>query len=185
MRTMNLRLAILPVALAVAACDGSTTQATPETDAARDAAGDRTLAQELGTDDSRFAAAVKAAGLEATLSGPGPYTVLVPSNAAFDKLPAGTMDNLLKPESKAALTALLSNHILSGAVLTQDVARAVETGKGKTQLMTVGGGVLTVTKEGDAIVLTDGAGAKSTLTAPDKKVSNGVVHRVDAVLMPK
>lgn len=181
MRFTALTIGALASSLVLAACDKAATN-EPESKAARDAAGDNTLAQALGDNDSRFAGAVKAAGLDATLAGPGPYTVLVPANAAFDKLPAGAVDNLMKPENKAALTALLSNHILSGAVLTEDIGKAIDAGNGKTQLMTIGGETLTAAKEGNAITLTDSKGAKATISGADTKVSNGVVQRIDSVL---
>ena len=181
MRSISLTIVALASSLALTACDKGANNA-PETEAAKNAAGDNTLAEALGADDSTFANAVKAAGLDATLAGPGPYTVLVPSNAAFEKLPAGALDNLQKPENKAALTALLSNHILSGAVLTQDIGKAVDAGNGKTQLMTIGGETLTAAKEGNAITLTDSKGGKATITGADGKASNGVVQRIDGVL---
>lgn len=168
---------------ALAACDNQSGSA-PKTEEAREAAGDNTLGQLLGEDDSSFAGAVKAAGLDTTLAGPGPYTIFVPTNAAFGKLPAGAMDNMLKPEARAQLTKLLSNHILSGSILAEDIGKAIDNGKGTTQLMTIGGGTLTATKDGDRIVLTDEAGGKAVLTGADGKASNGVLHRVDAVLMP-
>ena len=172
-------------ALAVTACDTSADNiAAPKSEAARDAAGDTTIASGLGADDSKFADAAKASGLDATLAGPGPYTVLVPANGAFDKLPAGVLDNLLKPESRAQLTKVLTGHILPGAILAADIGKAIDNGKGKAALATFGGGTITATREGDKIVLTDSAGGKAIVTAADDKRSNGVVHHVDGVLMP-
>jgi uncharacterized surface protein with fasciclin (FAS1) repeats len=168
---------------ALAACDNQGGSA-PKSEEAREAAGDNTLDQLLGDADSSFMTAAKAAGLDTTLAGPGPYTIFVPSNSAFEKLPAGAMDNMLKPESRAQLTKLLSNHILSGSILAEDIGKAIDNGKGQTQLMTIGGGTLTATKDGDKIVLTDEAGGKSVVTGADGKASNGVIHRVDGVLMP-
>ena len=132
----------------------------------------------------RFMTAAKAAGLDATLSGPGPYTVLVPDDAAFDKLPAGTFDNWLKPESRAQLTQVLTYHILPGVVLAEDFAKTIDNNKGKAAIATVGGGTLTATKDGDKIVLTDSSGGKATITKPDDNFSNGVVQHIDAVLAP-
>jgi uncharacterized surface protein with fasciclin (FAS1) repeats len=134
--------------------------------------------------DSRFLAAAKSAGLDATLSGPGPYTVLAPSNAAFDKLPAGTLDNLQKPEQKGELMRLLTYHILPGVVLAEDIGKAIDNAKGKAVLATVGGETVTATKEGDKIVLTDVAGNKATVVKADEKRSNGIVHEIDSVLSP-
>jgi uncharacterized surface protein with fasciclin (FAS1) repeats len=181
---MRYRFAYLAaLSLPFAACDKAADNA-PKSEAAKEAAGESTIAQGLGDDASRFAAAAKAAGLDATLAGPGPYTVLVPTDDAFGKLPAGALDNMMKPESRPQLTKVLTYHILSGAILAEDINKAIENGGGKTQLMSVGGGTLTATKEGDKIVLTDGAGGKAVITAADGKHSNGVVHKVDGVLTP-
>ena len=172
-------------ALTLAACDSKTDNAAaPASEAAKDAAGDKTIASGLGTDDTKFAEAAKASGLDATLAGPGPYTVLIPANAAFDKLPAGALDTLLKPESRAQLTKVLTGHILPGAILAEDIGKAIDNGKGKAVLATMGGGTLTATKEGGNTVLADSAGNKATITKGDEQFTNGVVHRVSAVLMP-
>ena len=174
---------IAALGLSVAACDKAAENA-PRSEAAKEAAGESTIAEGLGDDAGRFAAAAKAAGLDTTLAGPGPYTVLVPTDDAFGKLPDGALDTLMKPESRPQLTKVLTYHILSGAVLAEDIAKAIENGGGKTQLMTVGGGTLTATKDGDKIVVTDGNGGKATVTTADGKHSNGVIHKVDGVLMP-
>lgn len=183
---MRIALTLIAAASTVmlAACDKSTDSAAPKSEAARDAAGDQTIASGLGSDDSKFADAAKAAGLDATLAGPGPYTVLVPTNAAFDKLPAGAVDTLMKPESRPQLTKLLTGHILPGVILAADIGKAIDNGKGKATLATFGGGTLTATREGDKIVLTDKAGGKAVIGATDDKRSNGVVHHLDGVLMP-
>jgi uncharacterized surface protein with fasciclin (FAS1) repeats len=159
-------------------------QAAPQSEAAKDAAGDKTIFASLGADDSKFAAAAKATGLDATLAGPGPYTVLVPTDAAFGKLPAGALDTLMKPESRAQLTKVLTGHILPGEILAADIGKAIDNGKGKASLATFGGGTVIATREGDKIVLTDSAGDKAIVTGSDDKRSNGVVHHVDGVLMP-
>jgi uncharacterized surface protein with fasciclin (FAS1) repeats len=172
-------------ALSLAACDSKTGDpTTPKSEAARNAAGSQTIASGLGTGDSKFADAAKAAGLDATLAGPGPYTVLVPVNGAFDKLPAGALDRMLKPESRAELTKVLTGHILPGEILVADIGKAIDNGKGKASLATFGGGTISATREGDRIVLTDSAGGKAAVTATDDRRSNGVVHHVDGVLMP-
>jgi uncharacterized surface protein with fasciclin (FAS1) repeats len=134
--------------------------------------------------DSKLLAAAKSAGLDATLAGPGPYTVLAPSNAAFDKLPPGTLENLQKPEQKGQLTGLLTYHILPGVVLAEDIGKAIDNAKGKAVLATMGGETVTATREGDKIVLTDAAGGKATVVKADEKRSNGIVHEIDAVLSP-
>jgi len=146
-------------------------------------AGDKTIAADLDPNSSFFKAA-KAAGLDSTLAGPGPYTVIVPDDAAFAKLPDGEFDSWMKPESRAELTRVLTNHILSGTVLAADLGKAIDDGKGKSLIATMGGGTLTATREGDKIVLTDGDGHKATLAKADETLANGVVHRTDTVLMP-
>ena len=174
----------LAALLALSACSEKAADDTaPKTEAAKDAAGKDTIASALG-DATKFEAAAKAAGLDGTLGGPGPYTVLVPSDAAFDKLPAGALDTLMKPEARAELTGVLTYHILPGAILAADIDKAIEAGKGKAILATMAGGTLTATKEGDAIVISDGAGTKARITGADEKKSNGVIHRIDAVMMP-
>ena len=169
-------------ALALTACNKSD-QPAATTETAADAAGSDTIASGLGN-NTKFAAAAKAAGLDATLAGPGPYTVLVPSDAAFDKLPAGAVDTLMKPEGRAELTALLSNHVLPGTMLAADIGKAVDAGGGKTVIKTMGGGDLTVTRDGDKLVFADSAGTKAIVSAADQERSNGVTHQIDSVLMP-
>lgn len=180
---MRNRLAyLLAFTIPLAACDGA--DQAPASENAQEAAGESTIAQGLGSDGRQFGEAAKAAGLDTTLAGPGPYTVLVPVNGAFDKLPAGALDTLMKPESRPQLTKVLTNHILSGAILAEDIAKAIENGGGKTQLMTVGGGTLTAVQDGKAIVITDSAGGRAVVTEADAKHSNGVVHKIDSVLLP-
>jgi uncharacterized surface protein with fasciclin (FAS1) repeats len=173
----------LAALLGLGACEKASQEEAAPTKEAKEAAGDSTIAKGLG-DATKFAAAAKAAGMDLTLNGPGPYTVLVPTDAAFDKMPAGALDTLMKPEARAELTGVLSYHILPGAILTSDIAKAVDAGKGKTQLQTMGGGTLTATRDGDAIILSDSAGTKARIAGTDEKKSNGVIHRIDAVLMP-
>ena len=146
-------------------------------------AGDTTIASGLDQ-KGRYLTLAKAAGIDATLAGPGPYTVFVPDDAAFSKLPAGTVDGWMKPENRAQLTRTLSYQILPGTVLAEDIGKAIDAGKGKAELGTVGGGALTATREGDKIVLTDAAGGKATITKADETRANGVVHLTDAVMMP-
>lgn len=147
-------------------------------------AGDKSIAAGLDQ-GSRFVAMAKAAGIDATLNGPGPYTVFVPDDAAFEKLPAGTYDSWLKPESRPELSQVLTYHILPGTVLMADIGKAIDQApEKKAVLATMGGKTLTATREGDRIVLTDSAGTKATLAQQDETRSNGVVHRIDAVMMP-
>jgi uncharacterized surface protein with fasciclin (FAS1) repeats len=129
-------------------------------------------------------AAVKAAGLVETLKGKGPFTVFAPVNDAFGKLPAGTVESLLKPENKATLTKILTYHVVAGNLTAADVLKAIEAGGGKAVLTTVAGEKLTATVEGGKVVLTDAKGGKSTVTATDLKGSNGVIHVIDTVVMP-
>ena len=186
MKTFTATIALGAALLSVGACkqagDGNTA-ADSQTSEAQKAAGDKTVGAGLPA-DGKYMAAAKAAGLDQTLAGPGPYTVLVADDAAFDALPAGTYDNWLKPENRAQLTGVVTNMILSGTVLAEDISKAIDNGKGKAVLATISGGTLTATKDGDKIVLTDSTGHKATVTQADDKFSNGVVHHVNAVLMP-
>ena len=129
-------------------------------------------------------AAVKAAGLVETLSGPGPFTVFAPTNAAFDKLPAGTVDTLLKPENKPTLTSVLTYHVVPGRMTSRDIMAAIKAGKGKATLTTVNGEPLTAWMKDGKLILTDAKGGNSTVTQKDVLQSNGVIHVVDTVLMP-
>lgn len=135
-------------------------------------------------DHTTLVAAVKAAGLVDTLSGKGPFTVFAPTNAAFDQLPAGTVDTLLKPENKGMLTKVLTYHVVSGKYDSKALAKLIKRGHGKAQLKTVSGGTLTAMMEGSSIVLRDEKGGTSTVTTANVRQSNGVIHVVNAVLMP-
>src|SRR6202171_5329394 len=128
-------------------------------------------------DHTTLVAAVKAAGLVDTLESKGPFTVFAPTNAAFGKLPAGTVDTLVKPENKATLTKILTYHVVPGKLEASDLT------DGK-KLKTVEGEVLTVKKSGDAVMIVDAKGGSSTVTIPNVNQSNGVIHVVDTVLMP-
>ncbi len=130
-------------------------------------------------------AAVKAAGLVETLSGPGPFTVFAPTNDAFDKLPKGTVETLLKPENKAMLSGILTYHVVSGKVMAADLVKMIKDNDGKAMVKTVAGGTLTAMMKGKNVVLTDEKGGTSTVTAVDVNQSNGVVHVIDSVLLPK
>jgi uncharacterized surface protein with fasciclin (FAS1) repeats len=135
-------------------------------------------------DHTTLVAAVKAAGLVDTLKSAGPFTVFAPTNAAFDKLPAGTVDTLLKPENKAMLTKILTYHVLSGKFDSKAIAKQIKAGGGKAQLKTVSGGTLWAWMDGNKLVLKDEKGGTSTVTIADVYQSNGVIHVVDAVLLP-
>ena len=135
-------------------------------------------------DHTTLVAAVKAAGLVDTLSGPGPFTVFAPTNAAFEKLPAGTVDTLVKPENKDTLTGILTYHVVAGRMTAADLMAAVKKGGGKAVLKTVNGADLTVTQSGKMLMITDAKGGMSHVTIGDVMQSNGVIHVVDTVLMP-
>ena len=135
-------------------------------------------------DHTTLVAAVKAAGLVETLSGPGPFTVFAPTNAAFAKLPAGTVDTLVQPENKATLTGILTYHVVAGTMTSATIARAIRAGHGTATLTTVQGEPLTAKMVGGRLILTDAKGGTSMVTIKDVMQSNGVIHVVDTVLMP-
>lgn len=184
MKNHALTLGIAAAAfLATTACNdngGTNKNETAQTPAAQKAAGNKTIASGLDV-NSKFMTAAKAAGLDQTLAGPGPYTVFVPDDGAFTGAPAGTFDT--KPENRAQLTGVLTNLILPGTVMIADIDKAIDGGKGKAVLATMSG-TLTATREGGKTVLTDAAGHKATITQGDEQYTNGVVHHVDAMLMP-
>jgi uncharacterized surface protein with fasciclin (FAS1) repeats len=172
------------LALALTACNkGEADANATATNQAKAEVPKGTIADSLA--NTRLAAAVRAAGLERTLSGPGPYTVLAPSDDAFAKLPSGRAEALMRPEAKAELTALLTNHILPGTMLIADIGKAIDNGRGKTVLATMGGGKLTAAREGNQIVMTDENGGRAVLAGEEKQYGNGVVHPIDSVLTPK
>ena len=135
-------------------------------------------------DHTTLVAAVKAAGLVDTLEGPGPFTVFAPTNEAFAKLPAGTVDTLLKPENKDQLVKILTYHVVAGKVSSKELVKLIKSGGGKAMLKTVAGGTLTASLQGGKVVLTDEKGGKATVTIADVYQSNGIIHVVDAVLLP-
>jgi uncharacterized surface protein with fasciclin (FAS1) repeats len=135
-------------------------------------------------DHTTLVAAVKAAGLVDTLQGPGPFTVFAPTNEAFAKLPAGTVDTLLKPENKDRLTKILTYHVVAGRISASDLKKEIKAGNGEASLKTVSGGTLTATIQGNHIVLKDEKGDMSTVTISNVNQSNGVIHVVDTVLLP-
>jgi len=170
--------------LALTACNnqgGANKTETAQTPAAKKAAGDKTIAAGLDA-NGKFMAAAKAAGLDQTLAGPGPYTVFVPTDEAIGQAEAGTFDT--SPGNRGQLTGIITNMVLPGTVLVADIGKVIDAGKGKAPLATMGGGTLTATKDGDKIVLTDSSGHKANITQADDQFTNGVVHHIDAVLMP-
>jgi len=136
-------------------------------------------------DHTTLVAAVQAAGLAETLSGEGPFTVFAPTNDAFAKLPAGTVESLVQPANRATLTAVLTYHVVAGELKAADVLAAIEAGGGSATLTTVQGAALTASLQGGSVVLTDAAGGTATVTATDLDASNGVIHVIDTVVMPQ
>ena len=137
-------------------------------------------------DHTTLVAAVKAAGLVETLKGKGPFTVFAPTNAAFAKLPAGTVDTLVKPESKATLTKILTYHVVAGKYDFMALSNAIKKGGGKAELATVAGGKLSFMMNGmHNIAITDETGARASISTYDVYQSNGVINVIDSVLMPK
>jgi uncharacterized surface protein with fasciclin (FAS1) repeats len=135
-------------------------------------------------DHTTLVAAVKAAGLVETLQGTGPFTVFAPTNAAFTKLPAGTVDTLLKPENKGTLAKVLTYHVVPGRMSSADLKKAIKTGKGTATLKTASGGMLWAMMQGNDIVLKDEKGGMSKVAQANVFQSNGVIHVVDTVVLP-
>ncbi|MBD2770454.1 fasciclin domain-containing protein [Hymenobacter sp. BT664] len=137
-------------------------------------------------DHTTLVAAVKAAGLVETLQGKGPFTVFAPVNDAFENLPAGTVETLLKPENKATLTKVLTYHVIAGNMTADKLMSAIKAGKGKASLKTVSGGTLVASMNGaHNVVLTDESGNTASISTYDVMQSNGVIHVIDKVLLPK
>lgn len=136
-------------------------------------------------DHTTLVAAVKAAGLVETLKSAGPFTVFAPTNAAFDKLPKGTVATLIKPESKATLTKILTYHVLAGKFSAADIIAAIKKGNGKATFTTVEGGKLSASLDGGKVKLTDANGGTAFVTIADVNQKNGVVHVIDSVVTPK
>lgn len=135
-------------------------------------------------DHTTLVAAVKAAGLVETLQSAGPFTVFAPTNEAFDKLPKGTVESLVKPENKAILTKILTYHVVAGKLDTKALAKLIKEGNGTAELKTVSGGILKASMKGGKLVLTDEKGGMSTVTIKNVYQSNGVIHVVDTVVLP-
>ncbi|MES2004168.1 MAG: fasciclin domain-containing protein [Bacteroidota bacterium] len=135
-------------------------------------------------DHTTLVAAVKAAGLVETLQSAGPFTVFAPTNAAFDKLPKGTVESLVKPENKAMLTKILTYHVVAGKWDAAAIAKLIKEGNGTAEIKTVSGGILKASMKGKKLILTDEKGGVSTVTIPNVYQSNGVIHVVDTVVLP-
>lgn len=186
---------ILSSAVALAACSAPASETAPADDSAMTEETAAPAAEAAGTivelaqgnaDLSTLVTAVTAADLGATLSGPGPFTVFAPNNAAFAKVPQAARDQLLSPAGKEDLTGILTYHVVSGETMSPALTAAIEgAGAGGYKIATVNGGTLTATLGGGKVVLTDAAGNKATVLQADVAASNGVVHVIDTVLMPK
>src|SRR5436190_21554881 len=135
-------------------------------------------------DHTTLVAAVKAAGLVETLKGKGPFTVFAPVNSAFEKLPAGAVEMLLKPENKAMLSKVLTYHVVAGSFDSKSIVAAIKRGMGKAEFMTVAGGKLWASLDGNRVVLMDEKGGRSIVTIADVRQSNGIIHVIDTVLLP-
>jgi uncharacterized surface protein with fasciclin (FAS1) repeats len=183
MKNLTLRTAL--AALALASLPAGVALANPNVGGAAMYSTKTIVANAMKSKDhTTLVAAVKAAGLVDTLSGPGPFTVFAPTNAAFAKLPAGTVDMLVKPENKDQLTKILTYHVVSGTMTSRQIAAAIKAGHGKAMLTTVQGEPLTAMMKGGNLMLTDAQGGMSTVTIKDVMQSNGVIHVVNTVLMP-
>ncbi|PRZ19803.1 fasciclin domain-containing protein [Flavobacterium granuli] len=136
-------------------------------------------------DHTTLVAAVQAADLVETLQGKGPFTVFAPTNAAFEKLPMGTVETLLKPENLKTLQSILTYHVVAGKMTASDVSKAIKAGNGKAMLTTVSGGTLTAWMKGKTLYITDENGSMATVAIADVNQSNGVIHVIDTVLLPK
>ena len=136
-------------------------------------------------DHTTLVAAVKAAGLVETLQTAGPLTVFAPTNAAFDMLPKGTVETLLKPENKAMLTGILTYHVVTGRIDASELSRLIKAGNGKAELKTVAGGKLWASMSGNRVMIMDEQGSTATITIKDVYQSNGVIHVIDHVVLPK
>jgi uncharacterized surface protein with fasciclin (FAS1) repeats len=136
-------------------------------------------------DHTTLVAAVKAAGLVETLQSAGPFTVFAPTNAAFDKLPAGTVDNLVKSENKGTLTTVLTYHVVAGKLDAKELMKWIKKGNGTAELTTVQGGKLWIMQNAEGLWVKDEKGATAKISISDVYQSNGVIHVIDTVLMPK
>ncbi|MFN3945855.1 MAG: fasciclin domain-containing protein [Allosphingosinicella sp.] len=192
------KMLLIAAAGALAACQqgagaGNDQAAAPEPPAGSSAGGNaagaasRTIADGFAQspEHRRLNEAVEAAGFSETLRGAGPYTVFAPTDAALDALPEEERAALMSPEQRERLGSLLSYHIVPGTVMAQDIGVAIDRAGGRAELATVAGPTLSAARDGDAILITDGAGNRARVVRADELRSNGVVHSVDAVLMPE
>lgn len=180
-----LALTVAPLAACATMADGGTAAQTSFVGGAEMLAS-RTIVENAVNSPihSTLVAAVKAAGLVDTLSGPGPFTVFAPTNDAFAKLPAGTVETLLQPTNRSQLQSVLTYHVVPGRVTAAALVERIRSGGGSARLTTVQGGVLTASMMGGRVMLTDGAGGMAHVTQADVFQSNGVIHVTDAVSLP-
>lgn len=177
--------AIVAVAIAVSGASFAGAAANPMVGGAAMYANKNIVENAVNSKDhTTLVAAVKAAGLVDTLSGPGPFTVFAPTNAAFAKLPAGTVDTLLKPENKAMLTSVLTYHVVPGKITAADIAAKIKANMGKATYTTVEGGTLTFAKSGKGYTIADAKGHSGKVTIANVMQSNGVIHVIDTVMLP-
>ncbi len=182
---MNKKFAILTVVLAIAVTSAVAGMSNPVVGGQQMYPTKNIIENAANSaDHTTLVAAVKAAGLVETLEGAGPFTVFAPTNEAFAKLPAGTVDTLLKPENKPTLTKVLTYHVVAGRLSASDLKKQIKAGNGTAELTTVEGGKLWATAEGNHIMLKDEKGGTTWVTIPNVFQSNGVIHVVDSVLMP-
>ena len=189
------RIVTLGVACLLVSCGGDDGNKAGDNAAGGKAAAGDEAAQTRGTigdalagsaDHSAFVQALQSSGLIETLRGAGPYTVFAPTNAAFDAIPEETRRSLMTPEQRERLIELLSYHIVQGTVTSQDLRRAAERGPGgRTEIATVTGDNLSIFREGEALVVSDGENGRARITRADQNQANGVVHSIDTVLMPR
>lgn len=185
MKKLNFRSAMLAIALSTVAAGSAALAGNPMVGGAAMYPTKNIVENAVNSKDhTTLVAAVKAAGLVDTLASPGPFTVFAPTNAAFGKLPAGTVETLVKPENKGTLTTILTYHVVPGRWTSADIAKMIKDGGGKAVIKTVQGESLTAWMKGDKLVLTDAKGGNSTVTIANVMQSNGVIHVVDTVLMP-
>ena len=181
----SLKAAVAALSLAVAASGAVAAEKTVMVGGAAMYPSKTIVANAVNSKDhTTLVAAVKAAGLVDTLNSAGPFTVFAPTNAAFAKLPAGTVESLVMPENKGTLTTVLTYHVVPGRMTAKDLAAKIKAGGGKATLTTAQGGTLTASMMGNTIMLTDAKGGMSHVTQGDVMQSNGVIHVVDTVLMP-
>jgi uncharacterized surface protein with fasciclin (FAS1) repeats len=188
---MKRPLLIAATCLAAAACSGkddgnqasaSNTQSAPAPKQSRESIAAGIAAS---SDHGTLVQALKASGLEATLSGEQPYTLFAPNDAAFSKLPSGNGSGLMAPENKAQLTDLLAGHIVPGLVTAADLAAAIDRGKGQAKLATVSGSTLTLTRDGDSIIVAGPGGSRGRIAGAERLQANGAIHSIDGVLLPQ